>query len=61
MAYEVWMFEQQPEGPSKLISVATPPPSYSHGDIILWARQQEELYAGMGLGVTSIIREEASY
>lgn len=63
MAYEVWIFQSQEDEskPSRLVSIAQPPPSYGLVDVHAWARQVEREYAKDGALVRAHVREEASY
>lgn len=61
MAYEVWLFEQQPTGPSRLHAIVAPQPTMSLADVQHWAKAVENDYAKEGLAVTAHVRQERTY
>src|SRR5689334_21518504 len=52
MAYEVWLFEQRENGPSRLLDIVVPPRDHNELDVRMLARKLEQDYAHEGVDVT---------
>lgn len=63
MAYEVWIFSNEPQFKPRggIVAIEVAPREYGYGDAEQLANKLTDAYATDGLDVSTVVRQEASY